>query len=262
MPRHVCIHTKTHTRTHLLLSQLTAVCVCVWLCRLSATDRFIVAEQQRLVLHSLKESVFSPGEFNQSGGGGFQTASSLSHIHTHTQFNFLNTQNHHTAIFKKKKSKQTYSSEKQTLLHVRKTERRVEGIPCLSDCIWICCGQNKFVLSVKPHGGNPGARTAVSTITCSHSHKHDLQPSIYTVSLTGTFPNNNRWSLIHWKQNTTLLLRDCAHSLLFLCLGHFLRVIDFPSLHLHLPPCLTPFSPPWTQNWERDCEKDKVVKSC
>lgn len=36
---------------------------CVSLCHLSATDRFIVAEQQCLVL-SLKKPVFSPVEFN------------------------------------------------------------------------------------------------------------------------------------------------------------------------------------------------------
>lgn len=89
-------HQNTHAHTY--CSHSWQLCVCVWLCRLSATDRFIVAEQQRLVLHSLKESVFSPVEFNQSGGGTFPNCI-CPLTYTDTHFNFLNTQNHCTAIF-------------------------------------------------------------------------------------------------------------------------------------------------------------------
>lgn len=92
--------TPKHTCTHLLLLQLTAVCVyvCTSLCRLSATDRFIVAEQQRLVFLSLRESVFSPVEFNQFGGGGRISKPHLP-SHVYTEFNFLDTHSHHRAIF-------------------------------------------------------------------------------------------------------------------------------------------------------------------
>lgn len=65
-------HQNTHAHTYCSYSWQSCVCVYVRtsLCRLSATDRFIVAEQQRLVFLSLKESVFSPAEFNQFRGVG------------------------------------------------------------------------------------------------------------------------------------------------------------------------------------------------
>lgn len=100
MPRHARVHTKTHMHTPIAPTVDSCVCsvyVYTSLCRLSATDRFIVAEQQRLVFLSLKESVFSPVEFNQFGVGGgvgvafpgrifplTYTQSSISWIHTVT----------------------------------------------------------------------------------------------------------------------------------------------------------------------------------
>lgn len=49
---------------------------------------------------------------------------------------------------------------------------------------------NLFPLSAESRGETP-ALTALSTITCSHSHTQDLYPLIYTVSLTNTHTNNN-----------------------------------------------------------------------
>lgn len=194
--------------------------MCTSLCRLSATDSFIVAEQQRLVFLSLKESVFSPVEFNQLFffffGGGWEgafpsriffltyTLSSISWIHTVTTELFFYLNRHNTPV----KNKHSFTCERDWREHLK-------GYHIYLTVFESAVGRVNLY-SVKPHGRNSGARTALSAITCSHSHKQDLQPPIYTISLTGTFPNNNRWSLVGWKQNTTLHLRDHAHSLPFL----------------------------------------------
>lgn len=110
-------HQNTHAHTYCSHSWQLCVCVCERLCRLSATDRFIVAEQQHLVLHSLKESVFSPVEFNQSGGGHLSKLHLPSHIYRYTVqfleytkslhsylffFLIIINQNRHTTAVKKK----------------------------------------------------------------------------------------------------------------------------------------------------------------
>lgn len=115
--------------------------------------------------------------------------------------------------------------------------------------------------SVKPHGGNSGAWTALSAITCSHSHKQDLQPPIYTISLTGTFPNNNRWSPVGWKQNTTLHLRDHAHWLLFLCLQPFSLVYWLSFAELTTTPTFASVSDFFQSPVNTKlCENDKGLK--
>lgn len=78
------VFTHTHTQPSVLC--LTAVCVC----HLSASDRFIVAEQQCLVL-SLMEPVFSPVGLNQSERGCVQDASSESVSPSHTVVHVFNT---------------------------------------------------------------------------------------------------------------------------------------------------------------------------
>lgn len=117
-------HQNTHAHTY--CSHSWQLCVCVWLCRLSATDRFIVAEQQRLVLHSLKESVFSPVEFNQSGGGHISKLHLPSHIYRYTLQFLEYTKSLHSYLFFKiiinKNRHTTAVKNKQFYMWVRQRE--------------------------------------------------------------------------------------------------------------------------------------------
>lgn len=124
MPRHARLHTKTHMHTSIAPAVDSRVCVCTSPCRLSATDRFIVAEQQRLVFLSLKESVFSPVEFNQFGGGGGGAGLGLGRISKpHLPFSHI----HRVQFLGYTQSPQSYffylnrhnpPAEKQTLFYV------------------------------------------------------------------------------------------------------------------------------------------------
>lgn len=145
---------QKHTCTYLLLLQLTAVCVrvhvsvsfvCHWQLYCSRAAASCVSFSQGVCFLScrIQSIVFFLG----GGGGRISKPHLLSDIYT--EFNFLDTHSHHRAIFLSKQTQ--HSSEKQTLFYVwARLKRTFEGLPHLSDCIWICCGKGKFVLCKAP----------------------------------------------------------------------------------------------------------------